>query len=151
MSNKEELRNIIEEVFNKIDPDIKLDFILREERSLDINLRAKDPQVLIGEKGQTLIDTERLLKIIIRKKIKETVFINLDINGYKKRKADYLKDLAMEAADEVSLTGIEKKFPPMNAHERRIVHMVLSDKEDITTESINEGSERRVVIKQKRI
>ncbi len=151
MPHKEEIKEVIENLFNKIDPDIKVDFILKEERSVEINARIKDPQVFIGEKGQTLIDTERLLKIIVRKKVKETVFISLDINGYKKRKLDYLKDLALEAADEVSLTGIEKKFPPMPAYERRVVHMVLSDKEDVTTESVNEGGERRVIIKQKRI
>ncbi len=151
MPHKEEIKEVIENLFNKIDPDIKVDFILKEERSVEINARIKDPQVFIGEKGQTLIDTERLLKIIVRKKVKETVFISLDINGYKKRKLDYLKDLALEAADEVSLTGIEKKFPPMPAYERRVVHMVLSDKEDVTTESVNEGGERRVIIRQKRI
>ncbi len=148
MNNTEEIKNLVSKIFEIIDSDIKVDFSIREDKFIDINIRMKDPQVLIGEKGQTLIDTERLLKIIIKKKIKETVFINLDINGYKKRKADYLKDLALEVADEVSLTGIEKKFPPMPAYERRIIHITLADKEDVITESIDEDSERRVIVKQ---
>lgn len=145
MINKEDIKKIITDFFEKIDEDIKVDFF-SEEDSLSVNIRTKEPQALIGEKGQTLIEIEKLLKMIARKK--GNLFINLDINNYKKKKADYLEQLAKEAAIEVFLTGMEKKFPPMSAYERRIVHMALSEEKGVITESIEEGSERRVVIKR---
>ncbi len=150
MSHEERAREVIEKLFENIDSDIKLEFVLKEEHALSINVRAKDPQMLIGEKGQTLIDTERLIKIMVRKQTGEISFVNLDINGYKKKKAEYLRELAIEAADEVCSTGVEKKFPPMPAHERRIIHLTLSDREDVVTESVEEGTEKRVVVKQNR-
>ncbi len=145
----EEIKKTIKEIFYFIDEDIRIDFFLKEEKVLLVDVKMKDPQILIGEKGQTLIETERLLKIVVRKKTKEPLFLNLDINDYKKRKADYLRDLALDAAEEVSITGIEKKFPPMSSFERRIIHTALITREDVVTESIGEDVERRVLIKRK--
>ncbi len=144
----EEIKKTIKEIFYYIDADIRVEFYLREERALCVDVKMKDPQILIGEKGQTLMEMERLLKIVVRKKAKETLFVNLDINDYKKRKAEYLKDLTEEAAAEVSSTGIEKRFPPMPAFERRIIHTTLLERDDVVTESVGEGDERRVVIKK---
>ncbi len=145
----EEIKKTIKEIFYFIDEDIRVDFSLEEERVLLVDVKMKDPQILIGEKGQTLSETEKLLKIVVRKKTKEPLFLNLDVNDYKKRKADYLKDIALEAADEVALLGVEKKFPPMSSFERRIIHTALAKREDIVTESEGEELERRVVIKKK--
>ncbi len=144
----EEIKKTIKDIFHFVDPDIRVDFYLREESSILVDVKMKEPQVLIGEKGQTLMELERLLKIVARKKAKETLFINLDINDYKKRKADYLKDLAEEAAEEVISTGTEKRFPPMPSFERRAIHTTLLEKEGAVTESTGEGDERRVVIKR---
>ncbi len=145
----EETKKTVEEFFYFFDSDIKVSFSLKE-RSFSIDIKMKEPQILIGEKGQTLSEIERLLKIIIRKKSEEPIFINLDINNYKKRKEDYLRELALDVADEVILTGVEKKFPPMNSFERRIIHITLAKKENIFTESVGDGEERRVVIKRKK-
>lgn len=145
----EEIKKTIKEIFYFIDEDIRIDFSLKEERVLLVDVKMKDPQILIGEKGQTLIETERLLKIVVRKKTRDTLFLNLDINDYKKRKADYLRDLALDAAEEVATTGIEKKFPPMSSFERRIIHTALITRDDVVTESIGEDVERRVLIKRK--
>lgn len=147
----EEIKKTVKEIFHLIDTDIRVDFYLREESSLSIDVKMKDPQILIGEKGQTLMEIERLLKIVARRKAEETIFINLDINDYKKRKAEYLRDLAEEVANEVVSTGIEKRFPPMPAFERRIIHISLLEREDVVTESTGEGEERRVLVKKKTI
>jgi len=146
----EEIKKTVKTFFFLIDPDIRVDIFLEEENALHVKARMRDAQVLIGEKGRTLAEIERLLKIIIRKKSEGPLFINLDINDYKKRKADYLRDLAKETAEEVAHTGIEKKFPPMSSFERRIIHKTLSEREDVTTQSIGEGEERKVLIRKNR-
>ncbi len=150
MEEDQEIKNLIRELFEKISSDIRVEFESAGEKSFRVCVRMKEPQMLIGERGQTLVETEKLLKIIVRKKAKGPVFINLDINDYRKRKADYLQDIAMEAADDVALTGVERKFPPMSSFERRVVHVALSKREDVVTESYGMGSERFVAIKRKR-
>jgi len=114
---------------------------------VELNIRLEEPQILIGEKGQTLIEIQRLLKIILNKKLQKIFYLNLDINDYKKKKIEYLKDLANDLANEVVLTKEEKVFSPMSAYERRIIHTELTGRTDIFTESEGYGADRRVVIR----
>ena len=119
----------------------------QKDLTLPINLKTQEPQILIGENGQTLVDIQRLLKAILKRKIQEDFYIDLDINGYKKQKIEYLKELARSAADDVSLIKEERILPSMSAYERRIIHMELAERSDIVTESIGREPERKVVIK----
>lgn len=114
---------------------------------VDLNITLEEPQILIGEKGQTLFEIQRLLRAILTKKIEKIFYLNLDINGYKQSKIEYLKKTAKEMADEVSLTKEEKELFPMPAYERRVIHAELSQRADITTESQGEGVDRHIVIK----
>jgi spoIIIJ-associated protein len=143
----EKIRKITKEFFQKTTFDVSLDFSTQEENTLLIEVKTEDPQILIGERGQTLADIQHLLKIILRKKTEELFYINVDINDYKKKKAEYLKELANSVADDVVLTKKEKALSPMRAFERRIVHMELAERSGVITESIGERDERKVVVK----
>ncbi len=143
----EKIRKITKEFFQKTTFDVSLDFSTQEENTLLIEVKTEDPQILIGERGQTLADIQHLLKIILRKKTEELFYINVDINDYKKKKAEYLKELANSVADDVILTKKEKALSPMRAFERRIVHMELAERSGVITESIGERDERKVVVK----
>ncbi len=103
--------------------------------------------MLIGERGQTLIEIQHLLRILLRKKIDNKFLIELDVNDYKRKKEEALKEVARDIADEVSFYKKEKILPPMSSYERRIIHLSLKNREDVETESINEGRERRIVVK----
>ena len=118
-----------------------------EDLVVPVSLTTEEPQILIGEQGQTLTEIQRLLKLILRKKIEEPFYVDLDINNYKKKKIEYLKETAITAADEVFLTKKEKELPPMPPHERRVVHMALVARTDVVTESIGQEPERKVVIR----
>jgi spoIIIJ-associated protein len=110
-----------EEFFNKTTFEVDIDFLPEKDQTIPINLKTEDPQILIGEGGQTLAEIQHLLKAILKRKIKENFYIDLDINNYKKKKIDYLKELARSVADEVALTKKEKILSPMPAYERRII------------------------------
>jgi len=71
----------------------------------------------------------------------------LDINDYKKKKNEYLRELARSVADEVSLSKKEKILGPMPPYERRVIHMELAGRSDVVSESIGEGPERRVGVR----
>ena len=121
---------------------------------VEVELVLQDPQMLIGHNGQTLFELSRLLRIILNKKLqtlrpgsgREDFYVNVDINDYKKKKLDYLKDLARAAAAEVLAIGEKKILPAMPAYERRVIHAELSGRPDVKTESFGEGLERSVVI-----
>ncbi len=65
----------------------------------------------------------------------------------KRKKYEYLRELAKSVADEVALTKKEKQLAPMPAHERRIIHLELVGRTDIISESIGQEPERKIVIK----
>lgn len=115
----------------------------------NLNVRMDEPQILIGQGGQTLFEIQRLLRTVLNKRLQKIFYFNLDINDYKKQKQEYLKDLAKELADQVSLTRQEKALSPMPAYERRIIHSELSKRTDILTESQGDGFDRHIVIKPK--
>ena len=116
---------------------------------VNLNIKLSEPQILIGERGQTLFETQRLLKIILNKKLQKNFYLNLDINDYKNKKVEYLKDLANDLANEVSITKKEKVLIPMSSYERRIIHAELAQRPDIITESQGDGIDRHIVIKSK--
>lgn len=116
---------------------------------IDLSIKMNEPQILIGQQGQTLFEIQRLLRTILNKKIQKVFFLNLDINDYKKNKIDYLKDLAKELADQVSINKEERVLSPMSAYERRVVHAELSQRADVITESQGYGFDRHIVIKPK--
>ena len=145
--NLEEIKKITEDFFKKTTFEVEIEFLPLQELTLPINLKTDEPQILIGEGGQTLVEIQHLLKTILKRKIQEPFFIDLDINGYKKKKIEYLKELAKSAADEVALTKKEKSLAPMPAYERRIIHLELAGRQEVATESVGQEPERRIIIK----
>ena len=77
------------------------------------------------------------------------VRIQVDASGYKAKKEHYLEHDVREIARQVSKTGVEAKLDPMNSYDRRIVHNVVGDFEDLTSESFGEEPVRYVVISKK--
>ena len=149
MQDLEIIRKIINKFFEKTTFKVNIDFLLEEDKTIIIKLKAEEPQILIGEDGQVLKNIQYILKMILKRKIENHFYLDLDINDYKKQKIEFLKNRIYLIADEVSLTKKEKELTPMPAYERRVVHLALAEREDIITESIGEGNERRIVIKPK--
>jgi len=148
-SNLSKIKDIVREFFEKMGFEVEIEIRSPQELTIPVDLKAAEPQILIGKNGETLFEIQHLLKVILKKKIapEKTFYVDLDINNYKKKKVEYLKELARSAADEVSLSRNEKTLPPMSAYERRVVHMELADRTDVATESVGQDPERSVVIR----
>ena len=143
------IKQIVKEFFEKTTFPVEIEILSEKEGTVPVNVKTDDPQILIGEGGQTLLEIQHMIKAMLRKRISEQFYINIDINSYKKKKLEYLKDIVLSAADEVSLTKKTKELAPMPAYERRIVHMELAERQDVITESLGQEPSRRIVIKPK--
>lgn len=143
-----EIEIFVRDFFKKMGFEIEIEKEDFNQDVLQLSLKAKEPQLLIGGGGRTLIEIQKVLGKILRKKIGQ-FFLDLDINQYKKNKTEYLKDLAKSTADQVSLSKKEKVLPPMPPSERRIIHLALIGREDVLSESQGQEPKRRVVIKPK--
>jgi len=147
LADFEKIKEITEEFFKKATFEVEIELLPQKNLTLPINLKVEEPQILIGEGGKTLLEIQHLLKAILKRKIEGNFYLDLDINNYKKKKIEYLKELARSIADEVALTKKEKKLAPMPAYERRIIHLELAGRPDVTTESIGQEPERSIVVR----
>jgi spoIIIJ-associated protein len=118
--------------------------------SIMLNLRGDDLGLLIGKHGQTLDALQYLTNIASQREGRERLRILIDIEDYRKRRADTLEQLALRLADRVKRSGEKVVLEPMTPHERKIIHMSLQ--EDSRVETFSEGQEpfRRVVIVAKK-
>ncbi len=73
--------------------------------------------------------------------------VHFDINNYRQEREKIITELAKAAAKKAAITKQEVSLPPMNAYERRLVHVELATHPDVATESIGAGPSRYVVIK----
>lgn len=147
MNTNHKIAPFVEEFIKRLSPDASILVLSGKDATIPIEVRASEANILIGQNGETLFEIQHLLKAILKKKLNEPVFVDLDINGYKKKKNEYLKELARSGADEVSLGRFKKVLAPMTAYERRVVHMELAGRLDVKTESVGEGQSRKIVIK----
>ncbi|OGN02175.1 MAG: hypothetical protein A2651_02855 [Candidatus Yanofskybacteria bacterium RIFCSPHIGHO2_01_FULL_42_12] len=119
----------------------------RKENAVVVSIQTpNDARFLIGKNGQNLKALEHVLRAMLVKDGKEGTIV-LDINDYRKSRADYLVDVAKQAVTRVRNTQKAEALFPMSAYERRIVHMELAACPDIATESIGAEPQRRVIIK----
>lgn len=142
-----QIKKIVEEFFEKMNIDAQIEISVSGAEVLSIDITAEEPQFLIGREGQMLFDIQRVLGAILKRKIKEQFYLDLDINDYKKKKIGYLQETARSLADEVALNRKERYLQPMPAAERRVIHLELAHRTDVTTESIGQEPKRRVVIR----
>jgi spoIIIJ-associated protein len=140
------IENLIKDFFQKMECPVELEAFL-EGNVFCVNIKSDEARLLIGQGGQTLADLQHLLTKIVKNNFEEEIFLSLDVENYKKRKIDYLKEMAQAIAEEVAFTKEEKLLSPLSAFDRRIVHMELAGRADVKTESIGEGLERRIAIR----
>ncbi len=120
-----------------------------EKKVILLNIKLREPQFLIGQEGKNLIDLQKVLRLVLNKKLNNNFYLKLDINDYQKQKTEHLKDMAKKIADEVVLYKKEKTLPPMSSFNRRIIHEELSKRQDVVTQSKGEGDNRYIVIMSK--
>jgi spoIIIJ-associated protein len=117
---------------------------------IQINITGGDSAVLIGKHGQTIDSLQYLVNVIINRHLEERVRISFDVEGYRERREDTLRQHALFLAKKVKESGQEAVLEPLRANERRIVHTALADDPDIYTYSEGTEPERYVVISPKK-
>lgn len=104
---------------------------------------------LIGSRGDTLRSLQHLIATTLFQREAELVRVNVDIADYKKQHNERIAEQAEEWVKKVLSTGETMSLKPMNPAERRVVHRVVSEYSELTTESEGEGRERHIVISKK--
>ncbi len=110
------------------------------------NIAGDDLGILIGRRGQTLTALQYISRLIVSHREKAWSPLVIDVEGYKHRRAEALRALAIRMAEQVRSRGTPFSLEPMPAYERRVIHITLADQPGVSTESTGEGELRKVVI-----
>jgi spoIIIJ-associated protein len=126
---------------------------VRSTNPLTLNIHGihENLGLLIGRRGETLAALQLLVSLIVGHRTKHRMRIIIDAENYRQRREENLRSLALRVAQQVRNYRRSIALEAMPPHERRIVHIALSESKDISTESIGEGDARRVVISLKRV
>ena len=156
----------VQAVYTVKGADIALEFIRKVVADMELNLTvAMQPGnnddtlitvdgegagLLIGHHGETLDSLQYLANLAANKKVKgekrEYVKISVDVEGYRAKREETLRNLARRTAAKVLQRKKSVMLEPMNPYERRIIHSEVQGIEGVSTNSIGSENNRRVVM-----
>lgn len=120
-----------------------------EEDVIELSVPSSEiNSVLIGRGAETLRSIQYIVSTTLRNKGGELTRVNVDIADYKKLRAEKVAEQAREWIEGVRKTG-DSYVADLNAADRRIVHRIADEYDDIRTFSEGEGRERRIIIAQR--
>ena len=137
------LLGVLERMGISADIDIKDD---NERTTLEI--QTKDTELVIGRRGVVMDALQHLVnKVVYRdRRDEKTKPLVVDAGGFRDKQIERLRALGQRMAEKALETKQIVELQPMTAHDRRIVHMAISEIAGLTTRSEGEGEERHILI-----
>jgi spoIIIJ-associated protein len=118
-----------------------------ESFRVTLTLPEAESGILIGYHGEKIDALQLLLGLMLNHDTVAYKPVELDVNGYRAKRRLSLEDLAEKAAQKALESGREILLPPLPSHERRLIHLYLSQNSAVTTYSEGEGQDRRLVVR----
>ena len=143
---KKYINEFIKNLSNLLNIDIECEILLNEE-SYNVTLVSDNNAILIGKEGKTLSAIQTILRQAIKQEASINLKINVDVGNYKLKKMKNIEYEVKKIALEVQKSKLDVSLDPMNSYERRLVHNLINEYSNLTTESIGEGKDRHVIIK----
>jgi len=113
---------------------------------ITLDISGRDLGGLIGWRGETLRALQSVTNVMVGKHLAEGERIIVDVERYRQRREHTVREIAMRAARQVKMTGDAITLDAMQPFERRAIHLALEGDPDVTSSSIGEEPERRVVV-----
>jgi spoIIIJ-associated protein len=113
---------------------------------ITLDISGRDLGALIGWRGETLRALQSVTNVMVGKHLAEGERIIVDVERYRQRREHTVREIALRAARQVKMTGDAITLDAMQPFERRAIHLALEGDPDVTSGSIGEEPERRVVV-----
>jgi len=111
-----------------------------------LNIISNSSGLLIGKKGQVLDALQYLVNRILSRQTGQAVSVTVDVENYRARREESLRELARELKEKVKKTGRPVTTGLMSASERKVIHVALKDDPDVKTKSRGDGPMKRLVV-----
>lgn len=141
------IRDVIENVFRRMEIDCRIADIKEGESKVYIELESKNSSgLVIGRKGKTLEALQFMVNLIVNHNTGSDKKIILDIESYRAKRERALRKMSKDIAFKVIKSGKPWTLEPMNPFERRLIHLTLQNDTRVTTKSEGQGIYRKVTI-----
>jgi spoIIIJ-associated protein len=118
--------------------------------SIVVDVSGRDLGVLIGWRGETLRALQTMTNLLASRRLGPDRRVIVDVERYRQRRENTVREIAYRAARQVKVTGDPITLDAMQPFERRAIHLALESDPDVTTISIGEEPDRRVVVGPRR-
>ena len=115
-----------------------------------VNIDGEDGELLIRHKGEALLALQHVASTLFRPELPDNKRLVVDCLGFRRDKDVELRQMAIFLGEKAKRTGAEQQLGPLNAYERRIVHMAVADQGLAETESIGDAAMKVVIITPRR-
>jgi spoIIIJ-associated protein len=140
-----EAQTVLQDILTQMGLDVTLQ-VRQEKETILIRIDGDKSGLLIGRRGQTLDALQYLMTRILNRKGPDKLKVILDSGDYRNRRKKYLETLALKMAEKTKKTGKPAVISPLNAHDRRIIHLTLEKDKTLKTISRGEGQMKKMII-----
>ena len=136
-------------MFGKMGLSVQIEKLTTKDK-ITFQVHGEDLGILIGKHGQTLDAIQYLTNLVANKEVHRRCQIVVDVENYRSRREETLIQLAHRLGAKVRRTRQKIALEPMNAFERKIIHVALQNEKHIKTDSEGQEPYRHIVIYYKR-
>jgi spoIIIJ-associated protein len=119
--------------------------VIEEEGAMRVVVSGPGCDFFLADDAAALRAVEHLLQRMYGRRVSSRRVL-LDCEGYRESRDEALRGRARSLAAAVRGDGLPRETGPLNAYERRIVHLTLADEPGVRTYSVGEGADRRVTV-----
>ncbi|HEX6548940.1 MAG TPA: RNA-binding cell elongation regulator Jag/EloR [Candidatus Dormibacteraeota bacterium] len=149
-ADNERARAMVEQLLGHMGIRAQVTVRTSDESSIVIDISGRDLGMLIGWRGETLRALQTITNLLVGRQLGGERRVVLDVERYRQRREHTVREIAFRAARQVKATGDPITLDAMQAFERRAIHLALEGDPDVTTGSIGEEPDRRVVVEPRR-
>lgn len=138
----------IKEFFKNLSIDTSFELEETEEE-IKLTLETEDSGMIIGYHGETLDALQLILALVLSKKQGVFKRVSIEVGDYKKNREEWLNKLAIDAKEKALSQNREVVLEELKPWERRVIHLILAEDDEVVSESSGEGRERVLVVRPK--
>jgi spoIIIJ-associated protein len=118
-----------------------------DELELRVDVTGSELGLLVGPGGRTLNAIQDLARVSAQRRLGDhETRLRIDVAGYRERREAALASFARDVADQVRTTGTARSLEPMSSSDRKVVHDVLNDEDGVSSRSVGEDPDRRIIV-----
>ena len=114
---------------------------------LEVNVGGTELGLLVGPSGRTLNAIQDLARVSAQRRLGDhETRLRIDVAGYRERREAALAAFARDVAEQVRTSGTPRSLEPMSSSDRKVVHDVLNDEDGVSSRSVGEDPDRRIIV-----